>query len=201
MDQIIELHPMDLSMGHLAIVSRIEFGHNSSLKSQFEFCMTTTKYTEELQVDGYPAFHMVETFKNQVKRYDIFAREYFDIGRKLGFFLRRDDISLLVLLIILLKNSSRKEGQNLVRSSFGTLMKRIEECREFDSVGTPQEVVALIFDNLQNFGKLMATFLSEGQTEPELQKIDNYEESDSDMMPIDYSISDGTNSDNSNSAI
>ena len=163
---------MNLNVANLLNIIKSEFCCNNSLKTQLENIFRTQKYSpvlEKVEQEGWKPFYIAHSYKNQIKRYNAFVWRYFECGKKFGHLLKRNDISFLVLMNILLANTSDKQAQKMSEFCYKMLLMKIVDYEEFQSFETREEAAKLIFDGFKEFGGIMHSFTNECNSQPEEQ--------------------------------
>ena len=130
--------------------------HHTSLKSQMECFLGSTNITELDSLQEMEPWSLI--LLNPAYKY---KNEYIQRGKILSECIKREDIYVLFLAMILL-SSKNPEISPIHSYTSRALIKKIGDYSEFRGWNEPQEAVRALFKNLMNFGAVLQEFVAKG---------------------------------------
>lgn len=164
LDEILQEKLMDNERSHLSqnnyhmaimmIANQQDFVAGSTLKQQLEFC-SCKKLPEYDYLKETPKIILSDVFPCGNIGDERFAEKYQEKGNQAAIFLQRTDLSRLLILFTLLRNSNNFEVQQLNLHIYRLIMKKMRLCSELKHWKIPENGVQFLYQTLTEIGEIM----------------------------------------------
>lgn len=92
---------------------------------------------------------------------DNFKEKYFEKGRLLATFMKRKDLTNLLFVFTLLKNSSNSYARHLSMWVHKVILKKMRQCQEFSCWQNPQSGLDFFYKSLEKYSLIVDQVLME----------------------------------------